>query len=209
MNMKKLAIAAAVSAAIGGASGIASAAVTGLPGEALLVPMVLAADGATPAAAATYVALNVPVTIGQDTMINFFTAPHVAPTGSTPVTQTATGGDWRIYWTLFNHRSQKVEDGTCEVSPGDATLWTTDTQVQAAQATTRANMLAQGIVGRPSPVCGPSSPARFGYVTFQTIRGADGQDADFAFAGAAGILESVISADDRAFPGGRTCHAHG
>ncbi len=76
MKFRKLALASAAMAAMG-VNGLATAGVTGLPGEGLLVPLVLGTDGDVDAdSIATYVTLSVPGTIGQDTMINFFTAPH-------------------------------------------------------------------------------------------------------------------------------------
>jgi len=183
MSIKKLATAIAVTAALGG--GTASAAITGIPGEAALVPMVLA-GGSENAGLQTYVGLYVPTTIGKDTIINQFSAPNAAPG---PTVQQLDVPE--IHWTLFDEKSRKVEDGTCEVSPGDYVLWTTDRSVQQYQRGQRAELVYQGILGLPDgvpdPVCGPTNPRRFGYVVFQTFVGADGQAADFAFWGAASI----------------------
>lgn len=186
MNIQKLATAVAVTAAISGGAGTASAAITGVPGEASLVPMVLHNPGDGPAIE-TYVGLYVPTTIGQDTIINTYTAPNAAPTPTVQQLDVA-----EIHWTLFDENSVKVENGTCEVSPGDFVLWTTDENVQDVQVDQREELLDQGILGLPNgvpdPVCGPRNPKRFGYVVFQTIPGADGQAADFAFWGAASIV---------------------
>jgi hypothetical protein len=170
MNMTKYGTAAAMSLALAGGGGLANAEITGVPGEAVLGPMVLTTGGAE-----TYIGLYVPTTIGMDT-VTALSAPHVLAGG--PVTQTNFIPE--IHWTLFDHRSKKVENGTCEVSPGDYVLWTTDPNVQAVQTEQRRELLQAGILGIPDPVCGPSSDTN-GYVVFQTIPGADGADADFAF----------------------------
>lgn len=192
MKFNKLALVTAVSAAVGGVSGIANAQITGLPGEALLVPMVLsgAKDGAP---IETYIGLYVPETIGQDTVINRYTAPHVAPAGALPVTQNLPEGT-EIYWALFDENSKKVQDGYCPVSTGDKTVWTTDYHYREVQLQQRRGILQAGITDIPDPVCGPSLPIsnRFGYVTFQTVPGADGWDADFAFWGNAWILDQNV-----------------
>lgn len=189
MTTKKLTIAAAVSAALCGSSAISYASMTGIPGEALLVPLVMSSDpGALNTQVETYVSLYVPEAIGQDTIINGYTALHAVP--SPGVDPQVLPANPRIYWTLFDENSREVEDGTCEISLGDKVVWTTDVAVvQAAQAATR---LALGNVsaGRPDPECGPSGAARLGYVIFQTEAGQDGLDADYAFWGNAYILET-------------------
>jgi hypothetical protein len=170
MNMMKYGTAAAMSLALAGGSGLATAEITGVPGEAVLGPMVLTLGGAQ-----TYIGLYVPTTVGMDT-VTYLSAPHVLATG--PVTQTNFIPE--IHWTLFDHMSKKVENGTCEVSPGDYTLWTTDPAVQVVQANQRRGAVVEGF-DIPNPVCGPSKATNAGYVVFQTIPGADGDDADFAF----------------------------
>lgn len=182
MKFRKLTIASAVCAALAGVSGLANAAITGVPGEAVLVAGVVTGGPIAQVPAGqieTYIGLRVPITIGQDTVINTYTAPHTTVSGTTTV---QTLNDPRIYWTLYNENSQKVEDGYCYVSPGDTVLWTTDNLVKIQQQLQRAGILSAGVQGVPDPVCGPTNRTRFGYVVFETISGADGQDADFAFA---------------------------
>jgi len=183
MSIKKLATAVAVTAALGGGAGVASAGITGIPGEAALVPMVLSGEpDYGPGVLESYVGLYVPTNIGKDTIINNFSAPHAAPG---PVVQDPVVAE--IHWTYYDHKSRKVQDGTCEVSPGDYVLWTTDFNVQDAQAEQRQDLVDDGIFGRPDPTCGPSRVTRIGYVVFQTVLGADGQAADFAFWSAASV----------------------
>lgn len=190
MKLQKLVLATSVCAALSGVSGVANADILGVPGEALLVtPMV--ADPATPGVE-TYIALRVPLTIGSDTVINNYTAPNTTTEG-TVTTQSI--NDPRVYWTIFDENSVKVEDGTCEVSPGDAVLWTTDPAAQLTEAVQRAGLVAAGIIDRPNPVCGPSNPSRFGYVVFQTISAADGLVADFAFTADASISLDGFASD--------------
>jgi len=176
MKFQKLVMATSVCAALSGVSGLASADILGLPGEALLVTPVM--DNGNTAGIDTYVALRVPETIGSDYIINTYSAPNTSQAGQVTV---QTLDDPRIYWTLFDENSVKVEDGTCEVSPGDVVLWSTDAGVRILEQGQRAGLIAEGITDRPNPVCGPSNPPRTGYAVFQTISGADGQVADFAF----------------------------
>lgn len=182
MKFQKLVMATSVCAALSGVGGVASADVLGVPGEALLVTPVVS-DPAV-AGVETYVGLRVPRTIGSDTVINVYTAPNTTAFG-TVTTQTL--DDPRIYWAVFNQDSVKVEDGTCDVSPADLVIWTTDPAVRALEAAQRAGLIGAGILDRPDPVCGPTNPPRTGYVIFQTISGADGMVADFAFTGDASV----------------------
>lgn len=211
MNVNKLAIVTAVTAALGGASGIASATITGVPSEAVLVPMTMAGpaykhdcgDSAGQLCQSvqefglgveTYIGLYVPDGIGQDTVINRYTAPNVP----TPATQVAiapypptSDEPPYIYWTWFDEDSEKIEDGKCYISSGDYVLWTTDKAVQRAQNRQDAAMERIGGLADngPSHVCGPSKKSHFGYVVFQTAPGADGQDADIAFYAHASIAD--------------------
>jgi len=188
MKFQKLVMATSVCAALSGVSGVASADVLGLPGEALLVTPVVS-DPAV-AGVETYVGLRVPGTIGSDYVINNYTAPNTTLAG-TVTTQVL--DDPRIYWALFNENSTKIEDGTCEVSPHDLVIWSTDPAVQFLEQLQRAGLINAGIIDRPDPVCGPTNPPRTGYVIFQTISGADGEVADFAFTADAAIdLTGVI-----------------
>jgi hypothetical protein len=180
MKFRKLTIASAVCAALAGVGGVANAAVTGLPGEALLVVGVVTGAGEFPTGQIeTNIGLRVPTTIGTDAVINQYTAPHTSTAGTTTVQVL---DDPRIYWAMFNENSVKVESGYCHVSPGDVVLWTTDPTVRGVQQVQQAGIAAAGIPGIPSPICGPTLRNRFNYVIFQTNSGADGQDADFAFA---------------------------
>jgi len=190
MKAKKLAIGAMMSVALGSGGGAAFAAIPGVPGEGALVPAVFSGvpDGVR---LHTYVALVVPETIGEDTVISDYTAPHV-PQG----VQSFDGED-AIQWTLFDWKSKKIEDGYCDASPGDVVLWSTDPQVKQALIAQRRGL---GIntgpfapTDIPDPVCGPTNTTwRVGYVVFQTRKGASREDADFAFAGYASIIEQGV-----------------
>jgi hypothetical protein len=180
---RKLVTAAAVSLALAGATGSAIAEITGVPAEAQLGPMVLF-DPAVAGNIETYIALTVPTNLGTDTVVNL-SAPHVLANG--PVAQN--NFDPRIYWTLFNENSVKVEDGVCYVSPGDTVMWTTDVGLQAIQIQ-QSGAMQQRVPGTPDSFCGPSGPSRFGYVLFQTYQGADGLDADFAFWAQGAIVDA-------------------
>jgi hypothetical protein len=190
MTFKKQVLPFMICAAFGGVVTNVSAAIPGVPGEALFVPMVLsgANDGVT---VETYVSLTVPTQIGGDTIINRYTAPNTVP-GPGATTQVI--DDPRIYWTTYNENSQKLEDGYCEISAGDMVVWTTDINLQIIQNAQTAGFFQAGR-NAPDSVCGPSNRARFAYALFQTVSGADGDDADFAFAGEAVVTQNVIGAN--------------
>lgn len=188
MKFQKLVLASSVCAALAGASGVANADLLGLPGEAMLVTPVVARGADTAFAVNTNIALYVPAVIGSDTVINNYTAPNTTTEGTVTVQSIDVP---KIYWTLFSVDSTKIQDGTCEVSPHDTVLWTTDPAVRQAEIAQRAGLIDAGILDRPDPVCGPTTPFRFGYVVFQTVPGADGQVADFAFTANAHISASV------------------
>jgi hypothetical protein len=201
MKSKKLLLASSICAAFAGVSGIANAGIPAVPGEALLVPLVLTAgSGGDGGGTETYVGLRVPLTIGTDTVINEYTAPHTSKAGSVTLQNVVAYRNYtapKIYWAMFNKKSVKIADGTCDVSPGDMTLWTTDQAVQQVQLAQQAGILSSGVQGIPSPVCGPSPSIRprFAYVVFQTMPGADGMEADFAMTGEAMARSSVYRAN--------------
>lgn len=187
MKFQKLVLATSVCAALAGTSGVVNADLAGLPAEAFVVAPVVA-GGAELAAVSTNIALYVPSLIGSDTVINTYTAPNTTTFGTVTL---QTLDVPQIYWTLYSPDSTKIQDGTCDVSPNDTVLWTTDPAVRLAEQAQRAALIAAGILDRPNPVCGPSVPFRFGYVVFQTVPGADGLDADFAFTATASIETTV------------------
>ena len=188
MSKKRLALAVAGVLGLGAAP--AFAIVTGVSGEGALVPLMLndnTTDG--PAGTNTYVELRVPDIIGLDLVLNVYTTPHVAP-GVVPVAMAS--DDFRIHWTIYDHKSFPVSSGYCPVSAGDTVLWSTDYQLYQAQ------LAASGVApnGTPTPMaCGPASnlSTRVGYVVFQTVAGAKGKVADFAFTGTAWIIDQNIA----------------
>jgi hypothetical protein len=198
MNMKKLTVAAAVAAAVG-ATAPSHAMITGVPGEALLVPLMLedtSNDGT--GNTNTYVQLRIPVVLGQEAVMNPYTAPHVTidqpgwGTGETGITQTSPESDWQIHWVAYNHRSGPIASGTCYGSPGDAILWSTDEDLRDEQEDQNNNVTVPGL-GTPSSICGQGLSSRVGYVVFQTAAGGRGVNADFAFEGQAWITDNDIA----------------
>jgi hypothetical protein len=203
MKFKQLALASSICALIAGGTGIANAAIPGIPGEALLVPLVL--TGANDVLGVeTYVGLTVPQTLGTDQLINVYTAPHTSSanviTTQQPVPYRAGATAPEIFWTLYDEESKKVQDGRCEVSSGDMVVWTTDPALRALQQAQTSQIAQAGVQGVPSSICGPTNRTRFGYVVFQTMPGADGQDADFAFAGDATIAAAPLLATTFSVP---------
>ena len=147
---RKLVTAAAVSLALAGATGSAIAEITGVPAEAQLGPMVLH-DPAVAGNLETYIALTVPSNIGTDTVVNL-SAPNVLANG--PAVQN--NFDPRIDWVLFDENSKKVEDGNCEVSPGDTVMWTTDVGRAGYPDRSRAAPCSNAYLDSQALVCGPS-----------------------------------------------------
>jgi hypothetical protein len=204
MKTTKNALALAVAAALGAGALPAYAQVTGVAGESLLVPLVMN----DPAAQGngnqnTYVQIRVPQTLGQDLVLQQYTAPNVtadilAGTEDT-VTQSPTHVDkngnpygWKIYWTVYDPWSQPIKSQTCYVSAGDSVLWTTDKDLIAKQGAQ--NQDPEIPAGTPSSICGTDNLAgRIGYVIFQTYSGADGQAADFAMEANAWIIDNNIA----------------
>lgn len=184
MHIKRSITATAVSLALAGASSSALAEITAVPGEANLVAM-FAADQAV--GVHTYVALIVPETIGDDTVIELAN-PNFSG-GVFPVAQDFF--DPRIHWVMYDERSEKILSGTCEVSPGDIVIWTTDGELQQLQ-TQQERGLADRNIEAPASVCGPVNYANrnkpVGYIVFQTYTGSRGLDADFSFTAQASII---------------------
>jgi len=146
----------------------------------------------------TYVQIRVPTVIGQDFVINNYTAPNVAPVGS-PLPVAQTDADFRIHWVVYDHVSTPVLSGTCYVSSGDSVLWSTDLSLGTFQGQTYNSPVGApglNVSGKPIAYCGPASgeflPA-IGYVVFETWQGSDGLAADFAMEGSAWITDNNIA----------------
>jgi hypothetical protein len=192
MKLRKLALTAAVSGVLAAGGGSVSAAITGVPGDAGMAPMILNSDeGTSDSQIETYIGLYVPTNIGIDTVINQYTAPNSAPTKKRQVLPIRPEEDHpTIYWAMFDENSKLIEDGECEVSLGDKTVWTTDYSTYQFEQERQKAGLADLNDDVPNPVCGPGDFSdRFGYVVFQTVAGADGLASSFAFWGNAWILD--------------------
>ena len=190
MKYRKLLLATSVCAAMASVGNVANASIAAVPGEALLVPMMLTdgTDALGNGQIETYVALQVPMNLGTDTVLNDYIDIHTSAAG---VVTDNTPTDPRIHWTVYDHRSVPLDDGICEVSAGDMTIWSTNPDVSgtgalSVQARQRAGLQDIDFDG-PSPICGTTTRPRFGYVVFQTFRGSVGDVADFAFAGQAAV----------------------
>lgn len=189
MKFNKLALTSAVCAALGGLNTTVQAAITAVPGEAALVPLVITDGSNNSGYHDTYVTLRVPDQIGADTVINYFTAPNTTKVG---VTAQLTGEKGLIHWFLMDYKSVPIQDGTCEVSAGDVVIWTTNEDLQDEQGDQDEDFIdaRENLV---SSICGPSVRPNLAYVVFQTEEGATGQDASFAFAGNASIDAYYLS----------------
>jgi len=138
-NFRKTIVASGVAMALGGLSGPANAIIEAAPGEALLVPFVLYAEGqcgiGQPACAAgepfipqinTLIEVTVPAQVGIDTVPNFFTAQWSSPTnplGSLLPEEPALGleGDFSagVHLYFFSEESVELFNTEIPTSPDD------------------------------------------------------------------------------------------
>ncbi len=188
MNVQKRILTAAVAATLGTAALPSAAMIPGVAGEALLVPMAvndpdLGFQGQ--GEMNTYVQLRMPAVLGSDFVLNNFTTPNLraGQTGSV----TLAPEEWKVYWTWYDPRSTSVVSGSCDGSPNDAIIWTTDADLLELQE-------ELDFVGAPyMTFCGDSTVPNIGYVVFQTFAGADALAADFALEGNAWITDNRIN----------------
>jgi hypothetical protein len=187
MNVQKRVLTAAVAATLGAAALPSAAMIPGVAGEALLVPM--AVNDPDPDFGGlgymnTYVQLRLPAVLGSDFVLNNYTTPNLraGQTGSV----TLDPDNWTVYWTWYDPRSTSVVSGSCEGSPNDAIIWTTDADLLELQE-------ELDEVAPYMTYCGDSTVPNIGYVVFQTFAGADALAADFAMEGNAWITDSAIN----------------
>jgi hypothetical protein len=200
MSFKKLALTSAVAAAMGVAAVPSQAMVYGVAGEALLVPLVLNdAVNSTVGNTNTYVVLRLPTIIGSDFVLNNYTTPNIRA-GVPPSTSVTVNpeldnvsGDygWKVHWTWFDPQSKNPVNETCEGSGNDVLIWTTDQSLLDIQQDIDRGLEDTGDV--PFTFCGDSGLSPAGYVVFQTAKGADGLEADFALEGTAYITDNNIA----------------
>lgn len=196
MKFKRHAIALATSAVVGVAAMPAYATITGVPGEALLVPLAFNDDNAN--RHETYVQIIIPETLGRDLVINTYTGTHVTPLDGALTYQADTvanaGGEFKIHWVYFDENSETVESGDCYGSPGDSVIWSSNGVFNSEQAAIDADLPA-AYSDAPTSVCGtriPSPEGDIGYVVFQTDEGSKGYDADFMMVGTAWIVDDYV-----------------
>lgn len=167
-NFKKLASSAAVAAALATGSMSAHAIITGVPGEAFLVPFAVAttAAGEDPIYGEldTVVRIVVPASIGRDTVLDF-TAPHTSPTNPVaggakelPEAAALEKGNY-IHWTFMDSSSRHLLNGQFPVTADDVAVFDWQEIVEA-------NAQLSGVSG---------------YLVFQTLAGFNGEDANFSF----------------------------
>jgi hypothetical protein len=134
MHFRKIALATAVSAAMAGVSLPAQAILTGVAGEALLVPLVVWLDEDRGRDRLedlnTLIEVEIPSDIGHEDVANIWTAPNTTTAGDMVMAydpavfvQRSAGGNDRpynaIHWFWFNHRSLHLRDQTVPVTPND------------------------------------------------------------------------------------------
>lgn len=129
MHFRKIALATAVSAAMAGMSLPAQAIVTGVAGDALLVPLVVW-DGSDPDELNTLIEIEIPSDIGHEDTANIYTAPNTTSPNDLimaydPAVFVKTSADGfdkpynAIHWFWFNHRSVHQRDLLVPVTPND------------------------------------------------------------------------------------------
>jgi hypothetical protein len=126
VNLKKTALTLAVSAAVGAGAMQASANLTGVPSEAMLVPfMAQDYDEATgPPINDTdevfsAVIVTTPGIVGTDTVMNVYTAPNT----TTPLGVYTAPDEMIVHWYAFTEESEHLKNGTFEMTPDDTYLW--------------------------------------------------------------------------------------
>lgn len=130
-NFKKLALAAATTAAVAGSMN-ASAVIQGVPGEAVLVPLVYFAIDASLGQVDTIFRITAPKSIGYD-VVSQFTAPNTvssAPQASNEnVTQAGLVGGLgnptsAVHWFFMSNRSVHNQNGSIPVTADDVATFT-------------------------------------------------------------------------------------
>lgn len=176
-NFKKLALAAGITAAMGGLSLPAHAIFVGDPGEAALIPYVTSVATSPGNYLNTVVKITVPKSVGNDIITNFYTAPNSSPTNgiwSTPGPEApgdadlvaggtgscaggASPGFSCIHWYYMSEKSVKITDGNFPVSQDDVAVFDW------------------------GAVSGGAYEGRLGYLLFVTERANTGAAANFSF----------------------------
>jgi hypothetical protein len=135
-RLQKLAVATAVTAAMAGMSLPAQAIVTGIAGEALLVPLTIWDDdrgGVADVDLNTLIEIEVPASIGWEAVANTWTASHSTPTfdplkgvdnfDSDVFKPVVVDGNTRyvakIHWFLYNKYSEEIANDVIKVTPDD------------------------------------------------------------------------------------------
>lgn len=168
-RFKQVALASAVTAAMGAASMPAHAIIEGAAGEALLVPFVVYAPGTAGAEGVnTLIEITIPSTVGFDTIPNVFTAPNTTPTNPGPTLFPADAdlvkGNF-IHWYFFDQYSVHRLNRAVKVTPDDMVLINWGDEVQNT-----------GLVGVP------------GYLVVGTETARSGAAADFNMFGDAYLV---------------------
>ncbi len=125
-RFKQVALASAVTAAMGAASMPAHAIIEGAAGEALLVPFVVYSPTvAGTEGVNTLIEITIPSTVGFDTIPNVFTAPNTTPTNPGP-TLFPPDADLVpsnfIHWYFFDQYSVHRLNRAVKVTPDDMVL---------------------------------------------------------------------------------------
>jgi hypothetical protein len=197
MKLSKLALVTGVTAAMGAASLPSHAMVYGVAGESMLAPVVMnnpnVVDQDT-GTTNTYVIMKLPSVLGSDFVLNNYSAPNIrdgVATGTAKTIMPDPNYGWEVHWTWFDPKSKNPKNGRCEGSPDDVIVWTTDQTLLDLQRQVDTGQLPTGPV--PRTFCGSSTLGPAGYVVFQTTRGADSLEADFAIEATGYITDADLA----------------
>jgi hypothetical protein len=130
-NFKKLALMAGISAAMAGGSMSAHAIIQAVPAPAVLIPFVANDSPAgTNGTFTTNFRIEVPSSVGLDSVVNLFDGPDTTPAGAIPSSGVATGlatsvssaassATSKLHWYFMDRRSNEVLNSAFPVSAND------------------------------------------------------------------------------------------
>jgi hypothetical protein len=121
-RFQKLAVATAVTAAMAGVTLPAQAIVTGIAGEALLVPLTIWDNdrGGVPGVDLnTLIEIEVPASVGWESVANVWMAPHTTPINPLVDPEKIGTGAFNIHWFVFDKYSAHLKNDIIKATPND------------------------------------------------------------------------------------------
>jgi hypothetical protein len=148
-NFKKLALVAGVSAAMAAGSMSAHAAIQAVPAPAALIPLVIndsAPNAGFPGTTVTNFRIEVPSSVGLDSIVNLFGGPNVTAAGGIPSSNVATGlstsapsastpATSKLHWYFMDRNSNEVLNAAFPVSANDVVEFTSQNMPSGTSST--------------------------------------------------------------------------